>query len=124
LLADATPLQNAFLDRTDNAALALGLAGGPSRPVVFSESVHGYGTATGLAALPERWKWALALAGLATVVMMWARARRIGPPDEIGRELPPPRVAYVDALAGILARTAGQDEVLAGPKRNGAGDRP
>jgi Domain of unknown function (DUF4350) len=123
-LADAGPLQNARLDDDDNAAFALGVVGPPSRPVVFAESIHGYGTATGLAALPARWKWALLFAGLAVLVMMWARARRLGPPDELARELPPPRIAYVDSLAGILARTGRRDEALAGLKksRNGYGE--
>ena len=57
LIADASPLQNRRLDEADNAALALAL-GGPG-PVTFVESVHGYGTGTGLAALPGRFRWAL-----------------------------------------------------------------
>jgi hypothetical protein len=36
---------------------------------------------------------------------MWARGRRLGPPDEPQRALPPPRHEYVNALGGILART-------------------
>jgi hypothetical protein len=113
LISDPTFLQNAGLDRSDNAALALGIVG-RSRPVVFVESVHGYTGATGLGALPADWKWALAFAALAALVMIAARARRIGPPDELGRELPPPRAAYVDSVAGILGRTGRPDEALSG----------
>ena len=38
---------------------------------------------------------------------MWllARSRRLGPPEDEARPLPPPRWAYVDAVAGTLART-------------------
>ncbi len=114
LVSDASFLQNAALDRADNAALALGIAGPQSRSVVFLESVHGYTSATGLAALPDEWKWALAFAGLAALVMIAARVRRLGPPDELGRDLPPPRAAYVDSLAGILGRTGAPHEALAG----------
>jgi hypothetical protein len=36
---------------------------------------------------------------------MVARGRRLGPPEPAARELPPPRRAYVDALAHSLGRT-------------------
>ncbi len=49
----------------------------------------------------------MAFAGLAVAVLVfaWARGRRLGPPDQPNRTLPPPRAAYIDALAGSLART-------------------
>jgi hypothetical protein len=104
-LADASPLQNRLLGEADNAALGLGVAGEPGRPVRFAEGPHGYGRARGLGALP--WRWRLALAGLAgaTAMWLWARARRLGPPELEARPLPPPRRAFVDALAATLART-------------------
>jgi hypothetical protein len=105
LLADASPLQNRLLARDDNAALALGLAGERGRPVQFVEAVHGYGQARGLAALPASWKLALAGLGLAALLFLAARGRRLGAPDPPERALPPPRRAYVDALAGALDRT-------------------
>jgi hypothetical protein len=105
LLADASPLQNRLLDQADNAALGLALAGPPGRRVVFAESVHGYGRATGLAALPERWKWALIGLLLAAIAWVASRIRRLGPAEEETRALPPPRRAYVDAVAATLART-------------------
>src|SRR5207253_385921 len=40
LLADSSPLRNRLLDRRDDAALALELAGPPRRAAVFVESVH------------------------------------------------------------------------------------
>ena len=43
---------------------------------------------------------------------MVARGRRLGPPEAEGRELPPPRRAYVDSLAGIMARARRPDEAL------------
>lgn len=105
LLADASPLQNRLLGRADNAALALGLVGERRRPVEFVESVHGYGRARGLGALPTRWKLALAGLGLAGLVFLAARARRLGLPDSPAASMPPPRRAYVEALAGALERT-------------------
>ena len=103
LLADASPLQNRLLDEADNAALALALAG--SGPVTFVESVHGYGTATGLAALPARFGWALILLALSGLVLIVARWPRMGPPEPPEEPLFPPRRAYVDALASTLARS-------------------
>jgi hypothetical protein len=105
LLADSSPLQNQYLASADNAALALALAGPPGRPVAFSESVHGYGTRRGLAALPTRWKWALAGLLLAAVALIAARIRRLGPPEPPARAELPPRRAHVEALALALGRT-------------------
>jgi hypothetical protein len=105
LLADASPLQNRLLDQADNAALGLALAGSPERRVVFAESVHGYGRETGLAALPERWKWTLIGLLLAAIAWVASRIRRLGPAEDETRPLPPPRRAYVDAVAATLART-------------------
>jgi Domain of unknown function (DUF4350) len=102
LVADPSPLQNRLLDQADNAALALALAG--DGPLVFLEEPHGYGEATGLAALPDRFQWALILLCLAAVVLIVARWPRLGPPDPEEEPLFPPRRAYVDALAATLAK--------------------
>jgi hypothetical protein len=104
-LADPSPVQNALLAADDNAALALGLAGGDGRTVLFAEGAHGYGRAEGLAALPRRWRLTLAGLGLAAATWLVARSRRLGPPEDDARPLPPPRWAYVEAVAGTLART-------------------
>jgi Domain of unknown function (DUF4350) len=103
LVADPSPLQNRLLDHADNATFALGLAEGG--PVTFVESVHGYGTATGLAALPARFRWGLVLLGLSGVLLIVARWPRFGPAEPAERPLFPPRRAYVDALAASLARS-------------------
>jgi hypothetical protein len=119
LLADASPLQNRLLASADNARLGVDLAGERGRPVVFVESVHGYGTARGLAALPGRWWWAVAGLGLAAVALVAGRWRRLGPPSARGRTLPPARSAYLQAMATILRRTRAPVEV-AGLARAGA----
>jgi hypothetical protein len=111
-IADASPLQNRLLDRADNAAFALAVVG-EGRPVAFAEAQHGYGRRTGLGALPARWRWALAGGFLAALVWMWSRGRRLGPADDVERSTPPPRRAYVDAMAAALARTRQPDIALA-----------
>jgi hypothetical protein len=105
LLADPSPLQNRLLAKEDNAALGVALAGPRGRRVVFAETVHGFGRERGLAALPERWKWTLVGLLLAALVWVASRFRRLGPAEEESRPLPPPRRAYVDAVAAALART-------------------
>lgn len=116
LLADASPLHNERLGSDDNAALGLALAGSRDRPVTFVETVHGYGAERGLAALPDGWKVALAGLALAGLLLMLARGRRLGPPEDEERTLPPPRRAYVDALAASLAKT-GQPSAAVVPVR-------
>jgi hypothetical protein len=111
LLADASPLQNRLLARADNARLGVNLAGGGHRRVVFVESVHGYGVARGLAALPGRWWWALGGLALAAAAWVAGRWRRLGPPSVRGRALPPARSAYLHAMTTILRRTGAQTEV-------------
>ena len=104
LLADAGPLQNRLLGRADNAALALALVGPPGRPVTFVECVHGSGLQTGLAALPARWRLALAVAVLAGLLFLLSRARRLGPAQESGSDPTPARREHVEALALGLRR--------------------
>jgi hypothetical protein len=105
LLADASPLQNRLLASADNAQFALDLAGARARGVVFVESVHGFGQSRGLAALPTSWRLAFALLALAGALWALARGRRLGPaePEHVASQ--PPRAAYVEALALLLART-------------------
>jgi hypothetical protein len=104
LLADAAPVENRLLASADNAQLALNLAGPPATPVIFAEALHGYGEATGLAAIPTRWWVVFALLCLAWAAWALARGRRIGPADQPVPEPVPPRSAYVEALAGAIVR--------------------
>ena len=113
LLADPAPLQNRLLARADNAALGLALAGPRARPVVFAESLFGYGRSTGLAALPGRWRLALALAGLAGLLWLASHARRLGPPERAAEVPPPPRREHVEALALALRRAPDAATALA-----------
>ena len=119
LLADSSPLQNRLLARADNAALGLALAGAPGRPVKFVESVHGFGRATGLAALPGRWQLGLVVAGLAALVLLLSRARRLGPAEQAGVEPTPARREHVEALALALQR-AREPRVALAPVRAAA----
>ena len=112
-LADASVWDNRRLAEADNAAFGLAAAGEGGRPVDFAEAHHGYGQARGLAAVPWRWRWALGGGLVAVLVAMWSRGRRLGPPEDAERDLPPPRRAYVDALAASLVRTRRPAESLA-----------
>jgi hypothetical protein len=116
-LADASPLENAYLAHADNAAFALELAGDAGRPVVFAEGVHGFDANRGLSAVPGAWKLALLLLILAALAFVWSRARRFGPPDRNSRELPPARAEYVDALSVSLERTRSPAAALAPAQR-------
>jgi len=112
MLADTSLLQNRLLDRADNAAFALQIVG-DSTIVRLAEGQHGYGDATGLGAIPGRWKLALVGLSLASLVGAVAAGRRLGPPEDEARALPPPRRAYVDAMAESLERTRRPVEALA-----------
>ena len=103
-LADPSPLQNRLLGSADNAGFGLAAAG-DGRSVVFAEGAHGYGEASGLGAIPGRWQAALVGLTLAALLGLVAAGRRLGPPEEAARPLPPPRREYVDAVAVSLART-------------------
>jgi hypothetical protein len=108
LVASGTFLTNASLDRLDNAALALNLAGPSTRTVVFDEYDHGYGrTGTGLSGLPIWWRTGLALALAAIIIWMISAARRFGPVQKTERSLIPARVDYADAMATALATLPG-----------------
>ena len=121
LLANSSPLQNRRLASGDNAAFGLALAGPRDRPVEFLESYHGYGSGSGLSALPLAWKLLLGGLGLAGLVYMVAQGRRFGPPEEEGRSLAPPRRQYVDSLAAVVARSKRRDAGV-GPVRREARD--
>jgi hypothetical protein len=111
-LADPSPLQNRLLATADNAGFGLAAAG-DGRAVAFAEGLHGYGRERGLGAIPGRWQAALIGLALAALLGVVAAGRRLGPPEDAGRALPPPRREYVDALAGSLARTRRPAEALA-----------
>jgi len=121
LLADPSVLQNRLLGSSDAGAFAVGLAGPPARAVVFAESVHGYGEAAGLGALPGEWVLALAGLALAGLAFLWSHGRRLGPPEAVGRALPPPRRDYADAMAVTLGRTH-DPAAAAAPVRRAARD--
>ncbi len=119
LLADASILQNRYLASPGNARFGLAAAGAPSRRVAFFESYHGYGPVTGFGSVPSRWLLFVSGLAVAAAALMLARGRRLGPPERAGRELAPPRRAYVDSLAGIVARAKRPDEALRMPVRAG-----
>jgi hypothetical protein len=116
-LSDASPLQNRLLAAADNAAFGLAVAGPAGRPVVFAESFHGYGEASGIDAVPGRWWWALGGLFLAALVLALSRGRRLGPPELPGRPLPPARAEFAEALAIQLARTRPRTDAVRTARR-------
>ena len=110
-LADPSPVQNRLLGTADNAGFGVAAAG-DGRTVVFAEGAHGYGEASGLGAIPGRWQAALVGLTLAALLGVVAAGRRLGPPEDAARPLPPPRREYVDAVAVSLARTKQPAEAL------------
>lgn len=105
-------LENENLARGSNAFRALAVAGPPSRPVFFDEAIHGYGPATGLSALPERWWFALGLLALALAAFALSRALRLGGSDPVAPAQAWPRTAYVEAMANTLVRTTGRADLI------------
>lgn len=111
LLADPSILHNDFLGRRDNAVFALSLVG-DSEKVTFVEKGVGSRAREGIAALPLRWRWLGALLGVAALLSIWSRGRRLGPPEETSRLLGPPRHLYASALATTLARTKSMEDAV------------
>jgi len=113
-LADTSIVQNQLLATDDNAAFALDITRGPVMFVDLRQTSR----ATGLAALPDRWK--LALIGLVVAFGVGAVAlgRRTGPPDPPGVPVQPARRTYVDAIGLALERTRDPAEALAGLRRH------
>ena len=95
--------------------------GPPGTVVTFDEYDHGYGRGSGVGAIPLRWKVGLAVVAAAALVWMLSAARRFGPPEPAERQLIPPRVAYVDALATVLSVCPpGHEADAVGPARDRA----
>jgi hypothetical protein len=112
MVADSSVFSNALLASADNAQFALDVVGPGGRAVAFDEAAHGFGTGFGWGGLPLRAQWALIIGAIAAVGWMWSRAWRFGPPERVGRALPPPRRAYVDALATSLVRARPRYEAV------------
>lgn len=111
-LPDPGFLENDQIARGDDALRALAVAGPASRPVFFDELIHGYGPASGLAAVPERWWFAFALLSLALGAFALSRAVRLGGSDPRVPEQASPRTAYVDAMAETLVRSTSRAELV------------
>ena len=107
-VSDTRTFQNGQLDRADNAALALDVVGPTTRTVVFAESLHGFGRG-GLAAIPSSWKWTAVGLAAALVLGMWSAGSRFGAPEPQRRELRPPRLDHVAAVAADLGRVVDDD---------------
>jgi hypothetical protein len=124
VLASSDALTNDAIPSADNAQFGLDLAqaGGPTRPVIFLQSLaRSEGQEEGLAALPAAWTAGFAGLLLAGLVLIASRLRRLGPPDGEGAARAEPRSGYVDAMARNLARR-GQIPAATEPVRRAALD--
>ena len=122
LVASPAPLQDRMIERADNAAFAIDIAGTRGVSVAFDEYDHGYGrTGSGVGGLPPWWKAGLLIALCAAAVWMASASRRFGPPQRSDRSLAPSRIGYVDAVATLLS-TAPHDRIgpLASPMQRRA----
>lgn len=125
LLGSAGALENRNLARGDNAAFALDLAGATGAPVSFDEYDHlQTQSGSGLAGLPGHWRAALLLGLAAVIVWMLSAAKRFGPPTAAARELVPPRIEYVEAMADLLGSGArARSRAAVDPLRRDARER-
>lgn len=111
-LADSNPFHNQAIGRPD-AAVAVYTMIGASRKVVFDEYHHGYVDDGSLwQVLPSNWRTALLLGGIAALAALIAYARRFGPPHDYRRRLAPGREAYLEAVAGMMARGGANQDAL------------
>jgi hypothetical protein len=111
-LADSNPFHNDAIGRAD-AAVAVYTLVGPSQVVVFDEYHHGYVEDGNLwQVLPPNWRTALLLAAVAGLIALVAYGRRFGPPHDYRRRLAPGREAYLEAVAGIMARGEAKHDAI------------
>lgn len=120
-IADVSLVWNRHLGEADNAAFALAVVG--DRPVTFAEAEHGLGQAKGWGALPASWRLAAGGAVIAAALAMWSAGQRLGPAERVERTLPPPRRAYVDAVADALSRTGAAARPIPDAKPGPPADR-
>ncbi|HJR92881.1 MAG TPA: DUF4350 domain-containing protein [Acidimicrobiia bacterium] len=111
-VADSAPFHNGQIGAGDTAVAVFHLLQ-PDGPVVFDEYRHGFRQDAGLwAVIPPNWRRMLWLAGATGVLALVAYARRLGPPHDVRRRLPPTRAAYLDAVAGLMSRAGATEEAL------------
>lgn len=112
VMADWDLLDNDSIGDDDSAVLAVRLTDG--RPTVFDESLHAPDRR-----FLDRFRgfpgliWALFVA---MALWVWS-GRRVGPVTPADRSLPPPRAAYLEAVAASLAGKPVDDAVAAPLKR-------
>jgi hypothetical protein len=103
-VADSYPFHNDGIGQEESAVAIYRLLD-PSGTVVFDEVRHGFRQNGGLwLVIPANWRRMLGLAGVVALLGLIAYARRLGPPHDFRRRLPPSREAYLEAVAGIMSR--------------------
>lgn len=102
LLSEPALLHNEHLDKAQNLALGLALAG-HGRPVFFDEAAHGEVDEGGALTLLRRWGLgpALLLGALALLAAFWRAAVILGPPADDYRETRLEAVDLVESMAAL-----------------------
>lgn len=111
-LADSFPFHNDGIGRGRNAVAVVNMID-PAGPVFFDEFRHGYREEASVwQVLPSGWQTALLLGAAVIVLALVSYGRRLGPPHDLERRLPPGREAYLEAVAGMLSRAGATGEAL------------
>jgi hypothetical protein len=114
LVSNSSPFLDGHLAAYDNAAFALNLAQPSASTVTFDEFSHGVGRrGQGLAGLSAPWRFGLGAILLSLILWIVSASRRFGPAQRLERNLIPPRIGYVDAMATLLRSRSTPDLVVA-----------
>lgn len=113
LISEPALLHNEHLDRAQNLALGVSLAG-KGRPVFFDETVHGDVDQGGSFELLRRWGLgpALLLGALALLAAFWRAAVINGPPADDYRETRVEAVDLVESMAALYDDTLSAADAL------------
>lgn len=107
VVSDPWLFSNVRIGDADNAVLAVRLTGGGG--VVFDEYVHGFGLDQGVTGLTETVVTFTVVGVVAALLAMWAIGKRLGPPEQRARALPPSRSDYLDAIGRSLEKASDDD---------------
>ncbi len=122
VFADVGPFTNTLIDEGVNGPLIAGLLGRYDA-VVFDDFIHGYReqidgeSGSWFAAAPPAVRSTLLLLGLVGIAGLVTYGRRLGPPSDSVRRLPPARSAHVRAVGSALGRAGSPTQAVETTRR-------